>query len=70
MFAGSLYGPEDSQVSDCELSINLEEYSEAIKMLEPDKFKLVIFAVMTNIVTKASDESTDHFAQLQAIANQ
>jgi hypothetical protein len=39
-------------------------------MLEQDKFNIVIFAVLTNIVTKVSDESTDHFAQLQAIAYQ
>jgi hypothetical protein len=39
-------------------------------MLEQDKFNIVIFAVLTNIVIKASDESTDHFDQPKAIANQ
>jgi len=61
--AGRLY----FQLSEVGLSRNLKEFREAAKMIDPDHYKIVIFAMMTNIVIAAGNTALDYDSRLSAI---
>jgi hypothetical protein len=52
--AGRLY----SDLSENGLARNLVELAEAIKLIHHDKYKLIIFAMMTNIIVDAGNTAT------------
>jgi hypothetical protein len=43
-------GRSYSVTAECGTARNLSEFAEAAKMLEPDKYKIVIFAMLTNVM--------------------
>ncbi len=61
--AGRLY----SQLSEVGLSRKLEEFSEAAKMIDPDHYKIIIFAMTTNIVIAPGNTALDYDSSLSAI---
>jgi hypothetical protein len=48
---------------------SLTEFSEAVKVIETDTYKIVIFAMLTNIVVDAGSSAKDHLARIQAITD-
>ena len=54
--AGRLY----SQLSKVGLSRNLKEFREAANMIDPDHYKIVIFAMTINIVIAAGKTALDY----------
>lgn len=44
-----------SQSAEIGSARNLTEFAEAVKMIEPEKFKIVIFAMITNIAIDAGN---------------
>lgn len=61
--AGLLY----TQSSECVVAHDITEFTEAVKLLEPNKHKIVIFAMMTNIIVSAGSNGTDHVSRIKAI---
>jgi hypothetical protein len=45
------------QQSDCKVARNLEEFATAITSISAEKYKMVIFAMLTNIVVTAGNTS-------------
>ncbi len=58
-----------SQSAEIGSARNLTEFAEAVKMIEPEKFKIVIFAMITNIAIDAGNPCLDAQARLQAISD-
>jgi hypothetical protein len=53
LHAGRAY----SQPCDCGLARNQEELQTALQMIQPDKYKIVIFAMATNLIVAAGNSS-------------
>ena len=56
-----------SQACDCGLARNLTEFGDTLKLIESDKYRIVIFAMMTNIVIDAGSAGHDHSSRYDAI---
>jgi hypothetical protein len=61
--AGRLY----FQLSEVGLSRNLEEFRVPAKMIDPDHYKIVIFAMTNNIVIATSNTVLDYDSRLSTI---
>jgi hypothetical protein len=46
---------------------NLTEFGSALKMVESKNYRIVVFAMMTNIVIDAGSAGNDHSTRLDAI---
>jgi hypothetical protein len=58
-----------SQSAEIGSARNLAEFTEAVKMIEPEKYKIVIFAMITNVAIDAGNPCLDNQARLQAISD-
>jgi hypothetical protein len=61
--AGGAY----SQTCDCGMARNLTEFGSALKMVESKNYRIVVFAMMTNILIDAGSAGNDHSTRLDAI---
>jgi hypothetical protein len=61
LHTGQLY----SELCESVPARNLEEFSQALKCLVPDRYKKVIFAMLTNIVVNAGNSSPTQDSQLR-----
>jgi hypothetical protein len=58
------------QQSDCEVSRNVHEFTSALQTLPQEKYKLVVFAMLTNIVIDAGQSAPGNlFTRLGNIEN-
>jgi hypothetical protein len=62
-------GRHYSQSADIGSARNLAEFAEAVKLIEPEKYRIVIFSMLTNIVIDAGSPLLDPFARIQAISD-
>ncbi len=56
-----------SQACHCGLARNLTEFGDTLSLLESDGYKIVIFAMMTNIVIDAGSSGNDLHSRLELI---
>jgi hypothetical protein len=56
-----------SQACDCGLARNLTEFGDTLKLIESDKYRIVIFAMMTNIVIDAGSAGHDQSSRMELI---
>ena len=56
-----------SQTCQCGLARNLTEFGETLSLLDSDNFRVVIFAMMTNIVIDAGSSGHDQSSRLELI---
>jgi hypothetical protein len=56
-----------SQACDCGISRNLTEFGNSLKMIESKNYRIVIFAMMTNIVIDAGSAGHDQSSRLELI---
>jgi hypothetical protein len=62
-------GRHYSQSADIGSARNLSEFAEAVKLIQPDKYRIVVFAMLTNIVVDAGSPVLDPSARVQAISD-
>jgi hypothetical protein len=60
-------GRSYAQAADCAQARNLDEFAEACQKISPDNYKLVVFAMLTNIVVTAGSSGHDHDSRMLAI---
>jgi hypothetical protein len=56
-----------AQSTDFGVARNQPEFDEAIKLMQPDKYRIVVFAVLTNLVVDAGETAPDQSRRLLAI---
>jgi hypothetical protein len=61
--AGGAY----SQTCDCGMARNLSEFGNTLKMIENTNYRIIVFAMLTNIIIDAGSEGTDHDSRMNAI---
>jgi hypothetical protein len=61
--AGGAY----SQTCDCWMARNMTEFGTAIKMVESTNYRIVVFAMLTNIVIDTGSSGHDHSTRMDAI---
>jgi hypothetical protein len=61
--AGGAY----SLACDCGLARNLTEFGKTLKMIETKNYRIVIFAMMTNVVIDAGSYGKDQSSRLELI---
>jgi hypothetical protein len=61
--AGGAY----SQTCDCGMARNMTEFGSTIKMVESTNYRIVVFAMLTNIVIDAGSAGNDHSTRMDAI---
>ncbi len=62
-----LAGGAYSQTCACGVARNLAEFESSLKMIDASKYRLVIFAMMTNIVIDAGSAGHDLSSRLELI---
>jgi hypothetical protein len=61
--AGGAY----SLACDCGMARNMSEFGSSLKMVESSHYRIIIFAMMTNIVIDAGSAGHDHTTRMDAI---
>jgi len=61
--AGGAY----SQTCDCGMARSLTEFGSSLKMVDSTNYRIVVFAMLTNIVIDAGSSGNDHFTRMNAI---
>jgi hypothetical protein len=61
--AGGAY----SQTCDCGMARSLTEFGSALKMVDSTNYRIMVFAMLTNIVIDAGSSGNDHFTRMNAI---
>ncbi len=56
-----------SQACDCGVARSLTEFEDTLKMIDSSKYRLVIFAMMTNIVIDAGSVGHDQASRMESI---
>jgi hypothetical protein len=56
-----------TQTCDCGMARNMTEFGENLKMVESKNYRIVIFAMLTNIVIDAGSVGHDHSTRMDAI---
>jgi hypothetical protein len=56
-------------VAECSQARNLSEFIEAASSIMPEKHRLVIFAMLTNIIVDAGNTVADPYQRLHTIDN-
>jgi hypothetical protein len=56
-----------TQACDCGLARNLSEFGSSLRMVEATHYRIVIFAMMTNIIIDAGNEGQDHHSRIHAV---
>jgi hypothetical protein len=56
-----------TQACDCGLARNLSEFGSSLKMIDATNYRIVIFAMMTNILIDAGSEGHDHQSRTLAM---
>jgi hypothetical protein len=56
-----------SQACECDVAQNLNEFEDTLKMIDSSKYRLVIFAMMTNIVIDAGSAGHDQASRMESI---
>jgi hypothetical protein len=52
---------------DCGMARSMTEFGNSLKMVEAPNYRIVIFAMMTNIIIDAGSEGHDHQSRIDAI---
>jgi len=61
--AGGAY----SLTCDCGLARNMTEFGNSLKMVESTNYRIIVFAMLTNILIDAGSTGTDHTTRMDAI---
>jgi hypothetical protein len=56
-----------TQACDCGLARNMSEFGSSLRMVEAASYRIVIFAMMTNILIDAGSEGQDHHSRIHAM---
>jgi len=56
-----------TQACDCGLARNMSEFGSSLRMVEANNYRIVIFAMMTNVVIDAGSEGQDHHSRIHAV---
>ncbi len=56
-----------TQACDCGLARNMSEFGSSLRMVEAANYRIVIFAMMTNIIIDAGSEGQDHHSRIHAV---
>ncbi len=56
-----------AQTCDCGMARSLTEFGNNLKMVESTNYRIVVFAMLTNIVIDAGSTGNDHFSRMEAI---
>ncbi len=56
-----------SQTCDCGVVRNMTEFGNTLRMVEATNYRIIIFAMMTNIIIDAGSVGHDHTTRLNAI---
>ena len=56
-----------TQACDCGLARNMSEFGNHLKMVDATNYRIVIFAMMTNILIDAGSEGHDHQSRIHAM---
>jgi hypothetical protein len=56
-----------TQACDCGLARNMSEFGNHLKMVDATNYRIVIFAMMTNILIDAGSEGNDHHSRIHAM---
>ncbi len=61
--AGGAY----SLICDCGMARNMSEFGNSLRMVDSTNYRIIVFAMMTNIVIDAGSVGNDHTTRMDAI---
>jgi hypothetical protein len=64
LFRSGLHYAQSGEIG---VARNQSEFNEALKLIQPDKYRIVVFAMLTNLVIDAGESGHDHSTRLSAI---
>jgi hypothetical protein len=56
-----------AQTCDFGMARSLTEFGTSLKMVESPNYRIMVFAMLTNIVIDAGSTGNDHFSRMEAI---
>jgi hypothetical protein len=56
-----------AQTCDCGMARSMSEFGSSLKMVEATNYRIIVFAMMTNIVIDAGSTGNDHATRIDAI---